>query len=75
MNPRGKHDYNACTYVGDSGTIFHAKSTTVIANNRAGRMECKNDALAAALAEKPQKPATKKPPTEKPAPKKPAKRK
>lgn len=86
---KGNHAYDAFTYAGDSGTIFKASTTTVVAEIVQGGLECKNetlgDALEAALEAKPQKasakkpaakkPAAKKSPKKKPAVKKPAKRK
>lgn len=72
---KGKHAYDAYTYAGDSGTIFKAGTTTVVAEIVQGGIECKNealgDALNAALVAKP-KPTS---PKKKPAAKKPANRK
>lgn len=82
---KGKLAYDAYTYNGDSGTVFKAGTTTVVAEIVQGGMECQNealgDALEAALEAKPKKPvamkpaAKKKPPKKKPAAKRPAKRK
>lgn len=69
-NARGEHAYDAWLIVPDSGTIFRAGTTEVVAERVQGALECADPALRAALQDalRPKKkraPARKKKPTPK----------
>jgi hypothetical protein len=87
LSREGRPVYDVWEYMGDSGTIFEAGTTKVVAEIVQAHLECGDATLRAQLrgalaAKKPatkkppaKKPATKKPPAKKPATKKPATKK